>query len=72
MNPNHDDASSKRPRLRRLIAVVDDEQREWARSKSQLLRLCATGQLPHHRIGKAIWVSDDDLDAFERSTHVSA
>ena len=71
MDPNHAEAASERPRLRRLSDVVADDRYRWAKSKSQMLRLCASGQPPHHRIGKAIWVSDDDLAAFEASTHVS-
>ena len=59
--------AGRRARLMLLTDVVEDDARPWARSRSQLLRLCSQGRLHHRKIGKSFWVSDEDLNDYEDS-----
>jgi hypothetical protein len=63
----HDDR--RRP-LMKLADAAADPSWPWATSAAQLLRLCAQGRLRYRQIGKAYWVSADDMDAFEAAQPV--
>jgi hypothetical protein len=65
-------AADRRPRepLMKLADAAGDPRWPWATSAAQLSRLCYEKQLSYRKIGKAYWVSAEDMDACEAAAPV--